>query len=174
MVEPNLQSPPSFKATALFHATYNVIKGTEIAPMTEMQPPVKIKTSQLNFFYGSHQTLKNVSLDVVENKVTALIGPSGCGKTTLLRCFNRMHELYSDNRWGLLCSTPTDSIWPRPRLIPLRCACAYRWFSKSRIPFPKVFSKTSSTACASVVKNRVACFGTNAKGLCVMPPSGMK
>lgn len=46
----------------------------------------------LNFFYGSHQVLKNINLGVAKNRVTALIGPSGCGKTTLLRCFNRMHD----------------------------------------------------------------------------------
>jgi phosphate transport system ATP-binding protein len=38
-------------------------------------------------------------LGVAEKKVTALIGPSGCGKTTLLRCFNRMHDLYPGNRY---------------------------------------------------------------------------
>ncbi len=46
----------------------------------------------LNFFYGTHQVLKNINLSVAKNRVTALIGPSGCGKTTLLRCFNRMHD----------------------------------------------------------------------------------
>ncbi|PIS10636.1 MAG: phosphate ABC transporter ATP-binding protein [Bdellovibrio sp. CG10_big_fil_rev_8_21_14_0_10_47_8] len=48
----------------------------------------------LNFSYGEKQVLKSISMPVYEKKVTALIGPSGCGKTTLLRCFNRMHDLY--------------------------------------------------------------------------------
>lgn len=59
----------------------------------------KAEVNNLNFYYGSFHALKNINLDVPENKVTALIGPSGCGKTTLLRCFNRMHDLYPGNRY---------------------------------------------------------------------------
>ncbi|PPS44114.1 phosphate ABC transporter ATP-binding protein PstB [Chroococcidiopsis sp. TS-821] len=59
----------------------------------------KAKVNHLNFYYGKVQALKNINLLVPENKVTALIGPSGCGKTTLLRCFNRMHDLYPGNRY---------------------------------------------------------------------------
>jgi phosphate transport system ATP-binding protein len=44
-------------------------------------------------YYGDLRVLKNVTLSVPENKVTAIMGPSGCGKTTLIRCVNRMHEL---------------------------------------------------------------------------------
>ncbi|HVL55237.1 MAG TPA: phosphate ABC transporter ATP-binding protein PstB [Burkholderiaceae bacterium] len=52
----------------------------------------------LSFFYGKFQGLKNVSLDIGRNKVTAFIGPSGCGKSTLLRTFNRMFDLYPNQR----------------------------------------------------------------------------
>ena len=54
----------------------------------------KIRVRKLDFFYGKFQGLKNVNLDIAENKVTAFIGPSGCGKSTLLRTFNRMYDLY--------------------------------------------------------------------------------
>ncbi|MDR1043705.1 MAG: phosphate ABC transporter ATP-binding protein PstB [Candidatus Adiutrix sp.] len=54
---------------------------------------------KLNFFYGRHQALKSVNLPIRKNAITSLIGPSGCGKTTLLRCFNRMHDLYPGNRY---------------------------------------------------------------------------
>jgi phosphate transport system ATP-binding protein len=57
-----------------------------------------IAVSNLNFFYGAFQGLKNINLDIVENKVTAFIGPSGCGKSTLLRTFNRMYDLYPGQR----------------------------------------------------------------------------
>ena len=57
-----------------------------------------IEVRNLNFFYGKFQGLKDVSLDVVERKVTAFIGPSGCGKSTLLRTFNRMYSLYPGQR----------------------------------------------------------------------------
>ncbi len=61
---------------------------------------LKIEVKDLNFHYGGNiHALKNISLPVHENSVTALIGPSGCGKTTLLRCFNRMHDLYPKNRY---------------------------------------------------------------------------
>jgi phosphate transport system ATP-binding protein len=60
----------------------------------------KVEVRQLNFFYGAAHILKNINLDIPQHRVTALIGPSGCGKTTLLRCFNRMHDLYPGNRYG--------------------------------------------------------------------------
>ena len=52
----------------------------------------------LNFFYGDFRGLKDVSLDIAKNRVTAFIGPSGCGKSTLLRTFNRMYDLYPGQR----------------------------------------------------------------------------
>ncbi len=59
----------------------------------------KAEVKNLDFYYGSAKALKSVSMVVWDRKVTALIGPSGCGKTTLLRCFNRMHDLYPGNRY---------------------------------------------------------------------------
>jgi phosphate transport system ATP-binding protein len=62
---------------------------------------LEIEVKKLNFYYsGNVHALKDISLPVYKNKVTALIGPSGCGKTTLLRCFNRMHDLYPGNRYS--------------------------------------------------------------------------
>ena len=67
---------------------------------TELPPQERPKLSirGLNFYYGSFLALKDINLDIPENKVTAFIGPSGCGKSTLLRTFNRMFELYPDQR----------------------------------------------------------------------------
>jgi phosphate transport system ATP-binding protein len=53
----------------------------------------KISVEKLNLYYGSKQALQDVSLDLLENKVTAFIGPSGCGKSTFLRTLNRMNDL---------------------------------------------------------------------------------
>src|SRR5207249_8649720 len=53
---------------------------------------MRMTISKLNFFYGSKQTLFDVSMGIAVNKVTSLIGPSGCGKSTLLRTLNRMYE----------------------------------------------------------------------------------
>jgi phosphate transport system ATP-binding protein len=54
----------------------------------------KMTIRNLDFWYGSNQALKNVSLDLPEKQVTGLIGPSGCGKSTLLRVLNRLYDLY--------------------------------------------------------------------------------
>ncbi|MBI4634202.1 MAG: phosphate ABC transporter ATP-binding protein [Deltaproteobacteria bacterium] len=65
-----------------------------------MPETIEITVKDLNFYYsGTVHVLKNINLPVYKNSVTALIGPSGCGKTTLLRCFNRMHDLYPNNRY---------------------------------------------------------------------------
>ena len=62
---------------------------------------VEIEVKDLNFYYsGDIHALRNINLSVHKNAVTALIGPSGCGKTTLLRCFNRLHDLYPKNRYA--------------------------------------------------------------------------
>ena len=58
----------------------------------------KISARDLSFYYGKFQALKHINLDIPEHKVTAFIGPSGCGKSTLLRVFNRMYELYPEQR----------------------------------------------------------------------------
>ncbi len=62
---------------------------------------IELEVRNLDFYYnGDVHALKAISLPVNKNQVTALIGPSGCGKTTLLRCFNRMHDLYPKHRYG--------------------------------------------------------------------------
>jgi len=54
---------------------------------------VKMNLKDVNFYYGSKLSLQNISLDIYEKKVTAIIGPSGCGKSTMLRLLNRMNDL---------------------------------------------------------------------------------
>ncbi len=56
--------------------------------------PVKVEVRNVGFHYGKFQALKNVSLSLLDRRVTAFIGPSGCGKSTLLRILNRIYELY--------------------------------------------------------------------------------
>jgi phosphate transport system ATP-binding protein len=60
--------------------------------------PIKIQVENLNLFYGKVQALKNISLGLDPNKVTALMGPSGCGKSTFLRTLNRMNDLIDSCR----------------------------------------------------------------------------
>ncbi len=59
---------------------------------------VDIRVEDLNAWYGPVHTLKDVSLHIPANRVTALIGPSGCGKSTFVRCLNRMHETHPGGR----------------------------------------------------------------------------
>ena len=58
----------------------------------------KISVKNLSFYYGRHQALHDITLDLPEKQVTAFIGPSGCGKSTLLRCFNRVYEMYPGHK----------------------------------------------------------------------------
>jgi len=69
---------------------------TTLAPEVISQNVLEIRN--LNFYYGSFHSLKNINLDIKENTVTAFIGPSGCGKSTLLRTLNRMYDLYPGQR----------------------------------------------------------------------------
>ncbi len=57
-----------------------------------------LKIEKFSAFFGENQVLKEVSLSIPQNRITAIMGPSGCGKTTLIRCINRMHELVPDAR----------------------------------------------------------------------------
>ena len=59
---------------------------------------VRISVRDLNLYYGDFQALRNISLDIPQNAITAIIGPSGCGKSTFLRLFNRMNDLITGVR----------------------------------------------------------------------------
>jgi phosphate transport system ATP-binding protein len=69
-----------------------------MAAAVESEANEKISVRDLKFFYGDHLALKGINLALLANRVTAFIGPSGCGKSTLLRVFNRMYELYPNQR----------------------------------------------------------------------------
>jgi phosphate transport system ATP-binding protein len=71
----------------------------QAVPDKRVEPaPAKLNVRNLNFYYGSFHALKRVNLEIPEHRVTSFIGPSGCGKSTLLRTFNRMFELYPEQR----------------------------------------------------------------------------
>ncbi len=120
----------------------------EAAPSTApgaRAAPLKAEVKEFSFFYGSFQAVKGVNLSFPERAITALIGPSGCGKTTLLRCFNRMHDLYPGNRYQgkILLHTPNsdgrtsvlDIVDPRTSPIEMRMRISMV-FQKPN-PFPK-------------------------------------
>jgi phosphate transport system ATP-binding protein len=73
------------------------ISAEEPANLTDIPNP-KIVIKDLDFFYGKYRALETINMQIAEKQVTAFIGPSGCGKSTLLRSFNRIYELYPDQR----------------------------------------------------------------------------
>jgi phosphate transport system ATP-binding protein len=77
------------------------VSGIQIGETSETQKleslPVKMAAVDLSVYYGKFQAVKEISLNVPENRITALIGPSGCGKSTLLRSFNRMNDLINNS-----------------------------------------------------------------------------
>jgi phosphate transport system ATP-binding protein len=64
----------------------------------EPVPECTFNIDKLSIWYGQKQAISNVTMEISQHKVTAIIGPSGCGKSTLLRCLNRMHELVPNTR----------------------------------------------------------------------------
>jgi phosphate transport system ATP-binding protein len=81
----------------------------------------KIKIRNLSFYYGNYQALKPMDFEIPEKRVTAFIGPSGCGKSTLLRTFNRMYELYPNQRaTGEILMDGENVLNPRQDLNMLR------------------------------------------------------
>lgn len=99
---------------------------------------IKAESISLNFYYGNFQALKNVSMKIAEKKVTALIGPSGCGKTTFLRCFNRMHDLYPNNRYeGEILLYPDKINIVSPDIDPIEIRMRIGMVFQKPNPFPK-------------------------------------
>jgi phosphate transport system ATP-binding protein len=81
----------------------------------------KISARNLSFFYGSHQALFDNNLDIATRKVTAIIGPSGCGKSTHIRIYNRIFELYRDQRaTGEVLLDGNNILSPQVDIIELR------------------------------------------------------
>lgn len=62
-------------------------------PVASESKGIAISTKNLNIYYDNFHAVRDVTMDIERNKITAMIGPSGCGKSTVLRCFNRMNDL---------------------------------------------------------------------------------
>lgn len=80
----------------------------------------KIKVRNLNLYYGDNQALKNISINLEANKVTAFIGPSGCGKSTFLRTLNRMNDLIDNVKIDGEISVDGEDIYKSKDVIALR------------------------------------------------------
>ncbi len=81
----------------------------------------KISVRNLKFFYGDNQVLHNNTIEIAQQKVTAIIGPSGCGKSTHIRVYNRIYELYRDQKaTGEILLDGSNILEPSVDIIELR------------------------------------------------------
>ena len=110
----------------------SAVPATASAPFLS---PAKLSVRNLNFYYGKFHALKSINLDIPEKQVTAFIGPSGCGKSTLLRIFNRMYELYPDQRAEGSVTLDGEDLLDRKKDVALIRAKIGMVFQKPT-PFP--------------------------------------
>ncbi|OGP87698.1 MAG: phosphate ABC transporter ATP-binding protein [Deltaproteobacteria bacterium RBG_16_47_11] len=101
-----------------------------------MDKHMKMSVRNLNFYYGSVQALKNINLEILANRVTALIGPSGCGKTTFLRCLNRMNDVVEGIRVEGQILLDGESIYA-PEVDPVQIRRRVGMVFQKSNPFPK-------------------------------------
>ena len=111
---------------------------TSAAPnvSSESVHPVKVRSRDVNVFYGDKQAIIDVSIDILENEVTAFIGPSGCGKSTFLRCINRMNDVIDNCRVTGEIRIDEDDIYDRQLDVVHLRARVGMVFQKPN-PFPK-------------------------------------
>ena len=128
---PKLSLTHALSSQASRQPSYGLSSAAEEAPR-----PTKVSTKNINVFYGVKQALHQVSLDIPERSVMALIGPSGCGKSTYLRCLNRMNDMVESCRVeGEVLLDDQDVLHPQTDVVYLRRRVGMV-FQKS-VPFPK-------------------------------------
>jgi phosphate transport system ATP-binding protein len=107
-------------------------------PVVRDLPVTKAEVRDVSFYYGDFRALKDIRMPVHEKRVTALIGPSGCGKSTFLRCFNRMHDLYSGNRYeGQIVLHPENTDLLAREVDPIEVRMRIGMVFQKPNPFPK-------------------------------------
>jgi phosphate transport system ATP-binding protein len=132
-IKPSVPKPNPYKESRAIAAE------PETPRMEKTQRVLKAQAKNLNFYYGGTvQALKSINLDLADKHVTALIGPSGCGKSTFLRCFNRMHDLYPNNRYeGEILIHPDDINILGPKVDPIEVRMRISMVFQKPNPFPK-------------------------------------
>jgi phosphate transport system ATP-binding protein len=122
-------------------------------PKHSRQNGVKIDVHNVNFWYDEKQALKDVSLTLYRNEVTALIGPSGCGKTTLLRCLNRSNDIIPGARQEGKILLDGEDI-NDPAIDPPLLRRRFGWVAQRPNPFP--WSVYSNVAYGPTIHGLVA------------------
>jgi phosphate transport system ATP-binding protein len=98
--------------------------------------PVKIRTEDVWVYYGDAAAIKHVSMEILDNTVTAFIGPSGCGKTTFLRCLNRMNDTIDICRVTGRIELDREDIYD-PSIDPVQLRARVGMVFQKPNPFPK-------------------------------------
>ena len=94
-----------------------------MATIIDIKDPLALKVKDFEFTYAGNDepSIQKLTMPIAKNSITALIGPSGCGKTTLLRSFNRMHDLYPGNKYeGEILFKDKNILTSKEDLINLR------------------------------------------------------
>lgn len=117
---------------------------------------LRAEVKDLHFAYGEKKVINGVSLPIYENSITALIGPSGCGKTTLLRCFNRMHDLYKNAEYtGDILLYPDQRNILSKEIDPMEVRMRIGMVFQKPNPFPKsIFENVAYGLRVRGIKNR--------------------
>ena len=139
-------SEPRSEGIAAKHAPRRAAPSSANGP-PRVSDPIVLSTRGLSVWYGSALALKDITIEIPRNRITALIGPSGCGKSTLLRCFNRMNDLITGARMegeirfdgDLISGNDLDAVVLRRRIGMV--------FQKPN-PFPKTHLQQCRLGCA--------------------------
>jgi phosphate transport system ATP-binding protein len=165
MTDPASNKPAHQPSPAAGGATMRVPAATQAPGAKDDLDTHLIEINNFDFFYGDHQVLFNVNLDVPERHVTALIGPSGCGKTTLLRNLNRMNDLVDGIHHRGDIKIRGESIYhPHLEVIALRKRIGMV-FQKSN-PFPKtIYENVVYSLRVAGVRNKASLDATAERSL---------
>jgi len=127
-------------------------------PLAEPPQPVqtaaapKMRTGNLNAYFGKTRALRDVSLSVPEQRVLAIIGPSGCGKSTFLRCLNRMHEVAGGTMKGEVTLDGTDVLAIDPVLLRRRVGMVFQ--KPNPFPTMSIFDNVAAGLRLNGVRDR--------------------
>ena len=129
-MEAKIEAP----AVARIHVPMN--EQAETAPLAKQQHELKMTARDVSLWYGQKQALFDVSLDIPDRSVTALIGPSGCGKSSFLRCLNRMNDVIEGTRMKGDIRLDGEDIYARD-IDPVQLRARVGMVFQKPNPFPK-------------------------------------
>jgi phosphate transport system ATP-binding protein len=128
-----------------------------------MSRGAKIEARDINAYFGKTQALRDVSLPIPENRVTAIIGPSGCGKSTFLRCLNRMHEVARGTMTGEILLDGKNVLAYDPVLLRRRVGMVFQ--KPNPFPTMSVFGNVAAGLHLNGMRNKAIVRETVEKSL---------